>query len=118
MKKLVMVIVLGLAGLLAYNYATTGQWTLIPGGNLSAAEQQLRELEDELAAVRKQAGQAHRVASLSGTDMTADVEAARRALARLDKSLVELRKRLDSDSARKRAGRLAGDIAAFREEMR
>ena len=118
MKKLVMVIAFGLAALLAYNYSTTGQLTLIPGGKLSAAEQQLRELEDELATIRKQTGQAHRVASLSGTDMTADVEAARRALARLDKSLVELRKRLDSDSARKRAGRLARDIAAFKDEMR
>ena len=118
MKKLVMLVLLAVAGLLAYNYATTGQWTLIPGGNLSAAEQQLREMEDELASVRKQAGQAHRMASMSGMDATADVEAARRALARLDKSLAELSKRLDSDSARKRAGQLAHDIAAYKKEMR
>jgi len=117
MKKFALVIVIAVAGLLAYNFATTGHLTLVPGGKQSAVETALSELDDELADLRQQTGQAYRTASLSGMDTTADVEAARRGVERLEKSLKELSQRLDSDRARKQARKLTSQIKSFKKEL-
>lgn len=117
MKKFALVIVIAVAGLLAYNFATTGQLTLIPGGKQSAVESTLSELGDELAALRQQTGQAQRSASLAGMDTTADVEAARHGVERLEKSLKDLAGRLDSDRARKQAKQLRAEISSFKKDL-
>ena len=118
MKKLIVLVVVLVAVLLGYNYVTTGTITLVPGGNLSEVEQRLAELEDEFDRVRKQAGQAYRTASLSGIDTTSEVEAARRSLGRIQRSLQGVQQRLDSDSAKRKARRLAAAIREFEQQFR
>ncbi len=117
MKKLIVVVVLALVGLLGYNYFTTGQITLVPGGSLSEAEQRIVDLEDEFADARKQIRQAYRSSSISGMDTTGDVEAAKRSIARTKKSLRELKKRLDTDSAKRRAKSLTNAIQEFERQL-
>lgn len=117
MKKLAFVVALGLAGLLGYNYHASGEWTLIPGGAVSAAETQLRNLEKDLASARKQVGQAARSASLSGMDASADIEIARRTVAQIEKSAKALRNRLDSVKLKKRLDRLVDEAEAFKQSL-
>ena len=79
MKKAIVAVLFVVAGLLAYNFATTGELTLVPSFALSEDERQLKDLEARFKAARKEFAGAHRTAAVSGIDMTADAEAARRA---------------------------------------
>jgi len=117
MKKLVVLIAIVAACLLVYNHETSGRWTLVPGTSLSPAEQQLANLEEALAAMRAQAGQAGRGAALAGLDTTADVESARRAAERLQTDLRNLKPRLETDAARRRADALAEQVRAFLRDL-
>ena len=98
MKKLAVVLVLAMAGLLAYNFATTGELTLKPSFTLSAEEEQLRDLERDFNAAKKSFAQAHRAAAVGGLDTTADVEAAKRAVRGISKDLQALKKKLSGSS--------------------
>mgnify|MGYP001255338832 FL=1 len=48
MKKVLIVAVLAAAGLVAYNYASTGRVTLMPAGGASSEDQALRDLGQQL----------------------------------------------------------------------
>jgi hypothetical protein len=110
MKKLLLVLALGGAAFLGYTHFVSP--------DLSAVEQRLADLEDQLDDARTRAGQAYRTASLSGVDSTSEVEAARQGVVRIKQSLASCEKQLDSDAARRRARRLTEAIAAFERELR
>lgn len=112
MKKIAVLVVLAAAGLLAYNYATTGKITLLPA-SLSEEEREVQELEADLHAAVEQAAQAQRGAAVSGVDMTGDLEAARRCVRQVERSLDELKKRLSSTEGKRAAERLSTAIREF-----
>lgn len=118
MKKIALVLAIGVLGLLGYNYVATGELKLIPGRALSAEQRELKELEKQFDAARKQVGQAHRAAGTTGIDMTADVEAARRSLDKIQRALADLKQRLESDSAKRDADRLARAVKDYSRELR
>jgi len=119
MKKLALVVVLAVVGLVTYNYVSTGELTLLPSGPRTAEEQQLVELQDRFEAAQKQFTQASRTAGLSGMDTTADAEAAMRAMSDIDAGLKKLRSKLDpSSSAGQKAERLGAAVSEFRERLR
>ena len=93
MKKLVLLIVV-LAGIwLGANYVRTGQFTFLPA-SLSAEEQHVHDLEQELASVEGQISQAARTAGVTGMDTTNDVSALMVKKEKLQKELEEARKKL------------------------
>jgi len=93
MKKLVLLIVV-LAGVwLGVNYVRTGQFTFLPA-SLSAEEQHVHDLEQELANVEGQISQAARTAGMTGMDTTNDVSALMVKKEKLQKELEEARKKL------------------------
>ena len=47
MKKLIVLIVIGVAGLVGYNYYTTGEISLMPPSSLSKEERELKRLEKD-----------------------------------------------------------------------
>ncbi len=117
MKKALIAAIVLVGGLVAYNYATTGELSVIPSFSLSEEERQIQDLEDEFQAARKEYAQAHRAASVSGIDTTGDVRAARQTVARISKELESLRKRLSEDRARRRAESLASMVREFAREL-
>lgn len=117
MKKLAVVIVVAIVGLLAFNYSTTGELTLKPSFSKSEEESAVEDLQDDFDATKKQFAQAHRTAGLSGIDTTADVSAAISDVKRIKRELEKLRKTLSEEKAKRAAGELASAIQAFQKNL-
>jgi Zn-dependent oligopeptidase len=118
MKKLVILVVVALVGLVGYNYATTGEFRLVPDFSKSDEEHAVEELAQQLDQAKKQFTQAHRTAATSGLDTTADVEAARVTVKRIEKELKSLRAGLSEEKAERKAEELAAAVRAFAAEIR
>ena len=118
MKKALAVIALLVGGILAYNFFTAGQLTIIPGSSLSEEEQELKALESRFHTARSRLSQANRAAGMTGTDTTADAEAALRQVERVEKDLKEVMARLSSESARQKATGLEREIQDFKKSLR
>lgn len=116
MKKGLVVLIVAVAGLLAYNYVTTGEIKLVPGPSMSESETRLAELQKEVERARSRVAQAGRTAGMSGLDSTADVSAARRVVDDVHRSLEKLKPTLVSDAEKKRARELENAIAEFRRD--
>ena len=113
MKKIVVVILVVVAGLITYNYVTTGKLSVVPSFTLSEDERELNALEDRFNADVKQYSQASRTAGLSGMDTTADAEAARISVREIGKELKPLQERLTTESATRRAENLSVAVREF-----
>jgi hypothetical protein len=93
MKKLVVLIVVLVGLLVGVNYMRTGQFSLLPSA-LSAEEQHVADLEREIANIKEQMDQAGRAAGMTGMDTTQDVSALMEKKSRLEKELIEARKKV------------------------
>ena len=117
MKKLVAVIVVAIAGLVVFNYATTGEFTLAPSFSKSEEERAVQNLRDRFSAAKKQFAQAHRMAATSGIDTTADADAAISSMKQVKKELASLRKKLTEERATRKADELVTIVQAFAKEI-
>ena len=103
MKRLVMIILVVAAGAFAYTH-------FFDVSEASAEERALAGLEGQFEADRQRIAQAERSAGAAGLDTTADIEAARRSLERLQESLDELRPRIANAELKQRAERLSESV--------
>jgi len=117
MKKFALVIVVGIVGLVAFNYAMTGELTLTPSFSKSEEENAVRDLQQDFATAQKRYAQAYRAAGLSGIDTTADAEAAINSVKRIKRELKSLRKTLSEDRAKRIAGELEIAVRAFEKNL-
>ncbi len=117
MKKLAAVLVVVVVGLLGYNYATTGEFKLVPSFSNSEEEQAVLDLREDFATSQKQFAQAHRMAGLSGIDTSSDVSAAVSDVKRIKRQLEKLRKNLTEDKAKRIAGELANSVKEFERTL-
>jgi len=117
MKKLAVVIVVAIVGLLAFNYAKTGELTLTPSFTKSEEETAVHDLQQTFAAAQKQFVQAHRTAGLSGMDTSAEADAAINSVKRIKRELTKLRKTLSEDKAKRIAGELANSVRTFEKNL-
>jgi hypothetical protein len=106
MKKLLLLVLVA-GGIVGYSY-------FLNAPPASADERVLADLEYQFDAANQSMMQASRATGVSGMDSTADIEAARMKVGRLERELQELKPRLASDASRQRADRLAEKIRAFR----
>ena len=93
MKKLAVLVVLLVGVWLGVNYVRTGQFSFLPT-SLSPEEQQVRDLERDLAGVNEEIAQSGRAAGMTGMDTTSDVSALMEKKAKLEKQLEEARKKI------------------------
>ena len=93
MKKLVVLIVVLVGIWVGVNYMRTGQFSLLPTA-LSAEEQHVRDLERQITNINEQMAQAGRTAGMTGMDTTQDVSALMEQKTRLEKELIEARKKV------------------------
>jgi predicted negative regulator of RcsB-dependent stress response len=115
MKKLVVLILIGAAGLVAYNYYTTGEISLIPSSSLSEEERELKQLEKVFHKAQNEIIQASRAASITGLDTPSDVTGAMREIERVEQALIGLKKRISSERAKTTVERLLSEIRAFKK---
>ncbi len=117
MKKLAVVIVVAIVGLVAFNYATTGELTLAPSFSKSEEERAVRDLQRDFSAAQKRYVQAHRTAAVGGIDTTADADAAIGSVKRIRRELESLRKTLSEERAKRIADELAIVVRAFEKDL-
>lgn len=115
MKRLVVVIMIAVAGLVAYNYFTTGELKLIPSPALTEEEVQVRHLEDRFLEAQRKFLEGSRGASIGGIDTPADVTGAMREVEQIEARVRALKARLRSAPAKARADQLLGRIETFRK---
>jgi hypothetical protein len=118
MKKLVGVVAIAAVALVGFNYATTGELTLVPSFSKSEEERAVQELQDRFAAAKKQFDQAYRTAAVAGIDTTSDADAALGSIKRIKRDLASLRKKLSEDRAKRKADLLARAVREFDSKLR
>jgi hypothetical protein len=117
MKKLALVLAVAFVGLVAFNYATTGELTVKPSFSKSEEESAVQEIQRSFDAAQKRFAQAHRAAAVGGIDTTADAEAAGRSVQKVKRELDSLRKTLSEDRAKRQADELANAVRAFLKDL-
>ena len=113
MKNLIFLIIIALAGLVAYNYFTTGEVKLIPSAALSEEEQQVQALKEEFLEAQSRFMEGSRGASIGGIDTPADVVGAMREVEHIQGKVRALAARLDSGPAKEMADELLDQIETF-----
>jgi hypothetical protein len=115
MKKLVVLILIGAAGLVAYNYYTTGEISLIPSSSLSEEERELKQLEKVFHKAQNEIIQGSRAASITGLDIPSDVTGAMREIEQVEQALIGLKRRVSSERTKTKVERLLSEIRAFKK---
>ena len=119
MKKLAVLIVIVVAGLVIFNYATTGTLRLLPASiSMSDEERAVADLEERFEAARKQYSQAARSAGLTGIDTTGDADGALRSVEQIASDLKKLQQELSSGPAKEKAQTLAASIEGYKRSLR
>ena len=118
MKKVLVLLVVVVVALLAYNFLTTGKLSLVPGPSMSEQEQQVARLEGDLKSARTSFRQASRAAAVSGVDFTAEAAVALAEVDTIEKALVSLERNLTEEAAKQAAKQLKTEIREFKSELR
>ena len=114
MKTIIILIIIAVAGLLGYNYVTTGTVTLIPGKALSGEAQEVKDLADSFHSARRMVKQAQRSAVVGGVAGVDMVEDDMREIERIEAELDALIDSLESDDALQAAEQLEYEIEQFK----
>ena len=112
-----MLIIIAAAGLVAYNYFTTGEISLITSSTLSEEEQEVKSLADSFHKARRMVRQAER-AAFGGIGNIDIVEDEMNEIDQIESAIVTLKSSLQSASAMKEAERLEREIEAFKRGVR
>jgi hypothetical protein len=118
MKNIVVLVVIALAGLVAYNYFTTGEVKLIPTPSRSGEDIEVERLEKQFRQAQSRFLEGSRGASIGGIDTPADVVGAMREVERIEEELIALKARLTSEAAKTKAAQVLSDIGTFKQANR
>ena len=118
MKKLVVFIVIVLAGLVGYNYYTTGEISLKLPFSLSKDVTELKRLEKVFHTAQNKFFQGGRSAAVVGLDAPADLVEAMGEIEKVEEALVELYNSTTSESEKEKAEQLLNEIREFKSVHR
>jgi len=113
-KKLIIGIVLAVLALVAFNFVTNGELTLIPTSPLSAEARALNSLDARFVAATHQLNQAEKAAGATGLDTSADAQAALHELDQIETELKELKGKSIDASQINRIDEILGNIQKIR----
>lgn len=118
MKQLAVLAALLVAGLLAWNWYTTGELRLVPqSGPSSPEEARVDDLEERFEDAMRSWANAQRGTGIAGIDMTADADAAHREVLAVRGELERLIPRLDDEKLAERARKLLRKIIESERRM-
>lgn len=89
MKTLLMIVIVVVVALVAFNYLTTGDLKLLPGDSMTEAGHEVNSLRGEFRAAARDYREAGKAVAVSGMDMS---DAASAALAEVDRIEIEVQK--------------------------
>jgi hypothetical protein len=114
MQKLIVLVIVIVAALLAVNYFMTGELTLIPGSGSSAGSDEsgeINRLRGEFRQAAREFRQAGRGAALGGTDTSDAAAAAIAEIERVQKAVEKIARETDDADARTEAEALGREIS-------
>ena len=114
MKKLIVLIVIGVAGLVGYNYYTTGEISLMPPSSLSKEERELKRLEKDFHKAQNKFFQGGRSAAVVGLDAPADLVEAMSEIEQVEETLFTLYNSITSESEKMKVEQLLSEIREFK----
>lgn len=117
MQKIILIVVVIVLGLLAFNYFTTGELSLMPAGSGSDGGDELNRLRGEFRAAAREFRQAGRSAGLSGMDTTDAAGAALAAVDRVEKQVESLVNRAEDPEVKTEAEKLLAEIRKYKEDI-
>jgi hypothetical protein len=115
-KKIILGLVLAVVALVAFNFVSTGEITLIPTTPLSAEARALDRLYERFVAATHQLNQAQQAAGVSGLDTTSDAQAALTELDQIEQELKELKGRTTAPEQLSRIDEILGNIQKIRSK--
>ena len=117
MQKIVLIVVVIVLGLLAFNYFTTGELSLMPAGASGGDGKELNRLRGEFRSAAREFRQAGRSAGLSGLDTTDAAAAALAAVERVEKAVVSLAKNAEDPEIKAEAEKLLKEIQQYKADI-
>jgi len=117
MKKLLVFILVVVGAVLAFNYFSTGEFSLLPRTSMSEEEQELNRLKGAFRAAAQEYRQAGRQAALGGVDTTYAAEAALAAVKGVERDLKALRKKVEAPVVREQVDELLSEVKRFKEQI-
>lgn len=117
MQKIVLIVVVIVLGLLAFNYFTTGELSLMPagGGGSSDDGSELNSLRGEFRGAAREFRQAGRSAALSNMDTTDAAGKALAAIDRIEEHVEALAERTEDPKVKAEAGKLLNEIKKYKQ---
>jgi hypothetical protein len=117
MKNIIALVVVVIAGLVAFNYFQTGEFSLLPGGGMSEEEQELNRLKGEFRRAAQSYRQAGRAAGMSGLDTTSDADAALRTVEGVERDLKALRKRTTDPDVASKIDDMLAEVKKYKDDV-
>lgn len=117
MQKIILLVVVVVLGLLAFNYFTTGELSLTPGGSSGGDGRELNQLRGDFRAAAREFRQAGRAAGLSGMDTTDAAGAALAAVERIEQQVESLAERTDDADVKAEAEKLLDEMRQFKRDI-
>jgi len=116
-QKIVLIAVVIVLGLLAFNYFTTGELSLMPAGASSDDGKELNRLRGEFRSAAREFRQAGRSAGLSGMDTTDTAGAALAAVERVEKAVEKIAKDTEDPELKTEAEKLLSEIRQYKKDI-
>jgi hypothetical protein len=113
-KKIAAGIAFAAVALIAFNYVSTGEITLIPTTPLSAEARQLSQLHDRFVAATHRLNQAEKAAGATGLDTSSDAQAALNDLDSIEQELKVLKGKTIASEEIVKIDQILADIAKIR----
>jgi uncharacterized protein HemX len=113
MKKMVLLVIAVVGGLVGYNYFTTGNIALRPSLSSSPEAEQLSRLRSELREAKRNFRRASQTTAVTAADTTPQIEHARDTARRIQAELGVLQSRIKDGATRKRADALLAETQQF-----
>jgi len=117
MRNLITIAVVVVIGLVAFNYFTTGEFSILPGSSMSPEERDVNRLKGDFRRAAQEYRQAGRQAGVSGMDTTAAAEIALTTVAGVERDLKLLRKETSDPEVLDLIDELLDDVKKFKHDI-
>ena len=117
MKMLLALVAAIVVALVAFNYLSTGEFSLMPGGSMSEEEKELNRLRGDFRSAAREYRQAGRSVAVSGVDASGAGAAALAQVDRVEKEVKQIAKKADSPELKAKADELLEEIAQYRRAI-
>ena len=118
MKNVIAFAVVVVIGLVAFNYFSTGEFKIVPGGSMSQEGNEVNNLKGEFRRAVREYRQAARQAGMSGMDNLSEVESALSKVDGVERELGRLLSATEDPDVRATIAEVLEEIKKFKAEIR